>query len=172
MIENAEAAVARVSLAIEGLGIIVYSPAQASHIPEGEDYLQTHYSSGPQVQEHVQAGSIVGFGTGSPGTFRVRVFARKPTDEELDACEFKLRLGVRVSDGVVCFRDLYDLLEWHSECPSHQQVRIASGVYELTLTTNLPASGLLGDDQLISAYFLLQDRMPVLETQGVPVLCW
>lgn len=94
---------------IVGLGIIVYSPSSAAHIREGEEYLEAHYWAPEDVQEHIQAGTIVAFATSSPGTFVLRFHEGYPSAERLEAAEFKLRLGVR-SDGVVVFQNLYELM--------------------------------------------------------------
>ena len=61
-----------ITLTISGLGIIFYSPQSVEHIPEGANYLRSNYLNAEQVQAHIQAGSIVGFGTCSPGTFTMR----------------------------------------------------------------------------------------------------
>ena len=96
---------------IAGLGIVFYSPKNAEHIPEGHDYLQSNYLTEEQVQPHIQSGSLVGFGTGSPGVFFLKFHSGYPANDFVRASEFKLRLGLQCVGGVVCVRDLYDLLD-------------------------------------------------------------
>src|SRR5438128_2978332 len=108
----------KIVMNIVGLGIIFHSPESASHIQEGEDYLKSDYTTEEDVQRHIQRGSIVGFGTGSSGTFILKFHAGYPDDRFLQKCEFKLRLGLNCRGGLVCFRDLYDLMDWSATCPS------------------------------------------------------
>lgn len=159
-------------MSIHGLGILIYSPFAASHISKGEDYLSTNYLDAADVQRHVQEGTIVGFGTGSSGDFILDIEMGYPSDRKLNSSEFSLRLGVEVRDHLVCFRDLYDLLEWDPVCPQCQAIAIVNGYYHITLCTSLPSSGLLGDNQKISVYLEKLDRLPDLANQGVPTLCW
>lgn len=158
-------------LDVSGLGIVMYSPSSASHISPGEDYLASHYLTAEQVQPHIQAGTLVGFGTGSPGTFLLRLRSGYPTDARLTACEHKLRLGVRVKDRTLCFRDLYDLMDWAPSCPEDQTLEIEDGWYHVTLSSDAPASGVLGDRQVIEVHLARLDAMPRLAAQGIPKLC-
>lgn len=155
---------------VTGLGIIMYSPSSAAHIAEGQDYLTEHYWDDDDVQEHIQAGTIVGFGTSSPGTFVLRCHAGYPDDGRLAAAGFKLRLGIRC-DGIVVFRDLYDLTDWIGQYPSDQAISLPAGIHHVTLASDLPASGVLGDHQIIDVYFQPLREFPALARQGVPTLC-
>lgn len=158
-------------LDISGMGIICYSPSFAEHIEEGSDYLKSNYTTEKQVQSHIQKGTIVGFGTGSPGTFVLRFHSGYPDEGYLHRCEFKLRLGLHCVGGVVCFRDLFDLLQWHANCPPGQVLELEDGFYHVTLCSDLPESGILGDNQEIEVYLQKLDAFPRLATQGVPTLC-
>jgi hypothetical protein len=160
-----------IRLDISGLGILMLSPSAASHISEGEDYLSDHYMTGEQVQKHIQAGTIVGFGTGSSGTFILELAKGYPSEEELAASEFKLRLGIEVKDGRVCFRDLYELLSWTADCPEDRTWSMENGFYHITLCSNTPESGILGDEQRIAIYFNRLPAFPRLANLGVPHLC-
>ena len=82
----------------------------------------------------------------------------------------KLRLGIKVRDGTVCLRDLYDLMEWSATCPARQRVRVRDGFYRLTVLSDPPASGVLGDRQRIAIYFERTARKPAIRWQGVPDL--
>ena len=154
-----------------GTGIVFHSPKFTEYIQEGEDYLQSSYSTEDQVQSHIQKGTLVGFGTGSPGTFVLRFHSGYPRDDFLVQSDFKLRLGLRCVGGVVCFRDLYELLDWKAACPSQQVLELDDGVYHVTLCSSLPASGVIGDKQVIHCYLQMLDRFPDLAKQGVPTLC-
>jgi hypothetical protein len=160
-----------ITLTISGLGIVFYSPSFAAAIQEGEDYFSTKYANEEGVQRHIQTGTIVGFGTGSSGTFILRFQTGYPTNEEVARREFALRLGVRVMDGMLCFRDLYDLQDWSAAVPEDVKLRIKDGIYHVTLLTDMPASGLLGDDQPLDVYFQPLEAFPALAKGGVPTLC-
>jgi len=157
-------------LQIEGLGIILYSPRAVAHIAPGEDYLTTHYWNPSDVQQQIQAGSIVGFATGSPGTFILEFLQGCPSDNLLESSDFKLRLGVKVDDQGLCVRDLYDLMDWDPSCSPEQTVRLDRGVYMITLCSSRPASGILGDHQTILVYLQPLPEMPLLSIKGVPAL--
>src|SRR6266545_3959039 len=109
-----------ISLEIAGIGIIFHSPEFAEHIGEGEDYLTSNYTTDQQVQSHIQKGTIVGFGTGTSGTFLLRFHSGYPDQHYLEECDFKLRLGLHCFGGLVCFRDLYELMDWDSNCPQNR----------------------------------------------------
>lgn len=158
-------------LEISGIGIIFYSPKATEHIAEGSNYLATNYTTEQQVQSHLQTGSIIGFGTGSPGTFILRFQNGYPDEMFLQESECKLRLGLDCRGGLVCFRDLYDLMEWRDECPPTQTLELEDGYYHITLCSDRPASGILGDNQEIGFYLQKLDEFPALAKQGIPVLC-
>lgn len=158
-------------LDISGMGIVFYSPSFARPIPEGSDYLNTNYTTEQQVQAHIQKGTIVGFGTGTPGTFVLKFHAGYPEEGYLQKCEFKLRLGLHVEGGLICVRDLFDLLQWRAECPPQQVVELEDGFYHVTLCSDPPESGVLGDNQHINVYFQKLDAFPKLAKQGIPTLC-
>jgi len=158
-------------LSIQGLGIIFYSPFAAEHIRKGEDYLNKRYLKPEDVVPHILAGTVVGFGTGSPGTFELRFRAGYPSDDELESHDCKLRLGLEVRDETLCVRDLYDLLRWQRRCPDGQRLTLADGYYHVTLVSSAPPSGILGDDQVIDVYLNPLSTMPSLKYDGVPMLC-
>jgi len=155
---------------VSGLGIIVYSPSSAAHIGEGEDYLEAHYWAPGDVQAHVEAGTIVAVATSSPGTYVLRFHEFAPSTARLDAADFTLRIGVR-SDGVVVFRDLYELMDWTAEFPPEQSIRVGPGALLLTLCSDLPPSGVLGDGQVIDVFFQPVEELPPPARGGIPTLC-
>lgn len=158
-------------LEIAGIGIVFYSPQSVEHITEGEDYLASNYTSEQQVQTHIQSGSIVSFGTGSPGRFVLKFHSGYPDESVLQRCDFKLKLGVKCRGGIVCFRDLYELMDWRTDCPPNQNIELEDGFYHVTLCSNRPTSGLLGDNQEILVYLERLSAFPELGKQGIPTLC-
>jgi hypothetical protein len=160
-----------VRLEVQGLGILLYSPFAAEHIQQGEDYLSKRYSTPTDVVPQILAGALVGFGTGSPGVFLLRLHSGYPSQEEINSSEFRLRLAVEVRDDVLCVRDLYDLLDWDPSCPPAQKIGVASGYYHVTLCSAPPESGILGDDQTIDVFLHALPSLPSLKYDGVPILC-
>ncbi|MDQ3640860.1 MAG: hypothetical protein M3450_05160 [Actinomycetota bacterium] len=161
---------ASLQLEISGLGMILYSPSSAAHISEGEDYLTSSYWEPQDVQHHVEQGYIVGFSTGSPGYYKLDIFRGYPAPDEFDEAEMKLRLVVRADERLV-FRDLYDLMEWSAVYPEPQAIDIDSGIYHVTVLSDIPASGTLGDHQTISIYLAQLPNFPPMRYSGVPSLC-
>jgi hypothetical protein len=160
-----------IAVDISGLGFILYSPPAVAHISEGSDYLNKHFWRPEDVARHVMACQLTGFCTGTPGSFRLR-FRDGPRDEQaVAAAEFKLRLGLEVHEGVICIRDLYDLMQWSAECPASQKLPMADGWYRLTVYSSPPASGILGDNQVIDIHLEAMREKPELRWEGVPALC-
>lgn len=162
----------QVDLDIRGLGVVLYSPFALAHIPEGSNFLQEHFWEPGDVARWVQGCQVTGFCTGSPGRFRMTFLVGKPDEEEVRRAQFKLRLGLEVREGVVCVRDLFDLLKWTPECPAPRKIRLADGFYRLTVCSSPPSSGLLGDDQEIVLWMELVTGKPDLKWEGVPSLYW
>ena len=159
------------TLDIEGLGFILYSPTAVAHIEEGTDYLQHHFSDGADVARHVMECQLTAFGTGSPGTFVLRFIEGSPPEQVVEASTYKLRLGLEVHTGSICVRDLYDLIDWSSKCPPTQRLSLPDGWYRLTVVSSRPPSGITGDGQKIDIYFEPTDSKPQLRWEGVPTLC-
>jgi hypothetical protein len=124
-----------------------------------------------QVEAHVQRGDLIGFATSSPGTFILKIYEGYPDEAFLQNSQFKLRLGLQCQDGTVCFRDLYDLTNWTSSLPKSQAISLADGAYHVTLCSELPKSGLLGDGQVIHVYLKSLEAYPNLAYRGMPTLC-
>jgi hypothetical protein len=160
-----------IGLDIAGLGMILYSPPAVASIPAGSDYLQEHFSQPGDVARHVMACELTTFCTGSPGSFLVRFLDGPPNDSEVQAADFKLRLGLGVQKGTICLRDCYDLMQWSPECPPQQQLPVADGWYRMTVFSSRPASGILGQDQVINIYLEPVANKPQLRWEGVPLLC-
>ena len=156
-------------LDVAGLGIIMYSPSSGVHIVPGEDYLTKHLWKERDVQRHIQEGKLVVFQTG-PGTYFLKMLSGYPEPNHFRSAEYKYRIGIRVTDSRVCIRDLYDLLSWDPMCPETQVLGMENGIFHVTLVSNEPASGVLGDEQLIEVYFTKLDEWPALATEGIPTL--
>lgn len=158
-------------LEIVGFGFIFCSPFSTSGVTEGEDYLESNFENPDQVEQQAREGKIVGVSTGTPGRFVFRVYEGYPPNEDLDSYRYKLRLGVEVRDRELQIRDLFDLMEWTDDCPSEQRIELDDGFYHITLMSNDPQSGILGDNQCISIYLQKLNEMPELNIRGVPTLC-
>jgi hypothetical protein len=156
---------------ISGLGFILYSPAAVRHIPEGADYLQEHFSAPAEVAEHVMACQLTTFCTGTPGSFRVRFFEGTYDEQAVVSADFAIRLGLQVQEGVICVRDLYDLLQWSSHCPKEQSLLMEDGWYRLTVYTSCPPSDIWGDNQVIEIHMERLAEKPQLRWEGIPCLC-
>ena len=161
---------AQLDLEIAGLGFILYSPFAVAHIADGEDYLQTHFWEPEAVAKHINACTLTGFGTGSPGRYHLSFLDRAASVEEENRATMKLRLGIEVRDGVICVRDLYDLMDWSAACPAEQQVRVRDGFYRLTVLSDPPATGIIGDNQHITVSFERTPKKPLIRHAGVPDL--
>lgn len=160
-----------IPLDILGLGLILYSPKFTNEIPEGSDFLGERYWNPDDVSRMVRKGSIVGFCTGSPGIYFVK-FMFGILDESMEQkYKFRISLGIEIVDEKFCVRDLYDLSKWTAKCPDEQIVEIGNGFYHLSLYSNPPQSGIIGDRQEIHVYVNKEQSMPKLTWEGVPMLC-
>jgi hypothetical protein len=157
-------------LDLAGLGIIMYSPSSVAHIAPGQDYLTQHFWDERDVQRHVQKGELSGFGTGTPGTFFLKMLPGYPDEDHIEAAQYKCRIAIRVEDSKVCVRDLYALMDWDPECPEDQTLRLADGIYHVTVVGDGAASGILGDNQEIEIYFAPLEEWPRLAKEGIPTL--
>ncbi|MPQ34175.1 hypothetical protein E4V42_22580 [Clostridium estertheticum] len=161
-----------ISLDVSGMGIIMFSEYAVEHIKEGEDYFSTNYQTGEEVLNHVYQGTIVGFCTSSPGIYILKIKSGYPEETILASAEYKMRLGIQVKGGKIHFKDLFVLMDWMvGYYPEEQSVEMEDGYYNITMHSNKPESGRLGDDQVIYIYFNKLDSMPKLKFNGVPTLC-
>jgi hypothetical protein len=166
-----EVSMQEIALDIAGLGIILYSPTAVVNILMGSNYLEEHFTKPSEVAQHVMDCHLTTFCTGTPGRFRIRFSEGFPDEVAVQAAAFKLRLGLLVQDKKICVRDLYDLYDWSPECPPRQQVSVADGWYRLTVVSSPPASGILGDGQIIDICLEPVGQKPLLNWFGVPNLC-
>ena len=111
-----------IEIDLVGVGVVFFAPPAVAGIGEGEDFLEAKYTAPADVAAHVNAGTISGFCTGSPGKYVLTVLEGDPALGEVERAHFKARLGLEVSDGQVHFRDLYDLMNWRSTTPIGQVV--------------------------------------------------
>lgn len=137
---------------------------------DGEDYLASNFWQPEKVAEHVNACQLSAFCTGSPGRFHLILTDGIYPEDVIRNAMAKIRLGIEVRDQTLCFRDLYDLMEWKSECPPDQVISIPNGFYLLTAYTELPESGILGDNQTITIHFQYVQSRPTLVWHRVPDL--
>jgi hypothetical protein len=159
------------ALYVEDLGVILYSPPAVSHIQAGSDYVTARFWRPEDVARHVMACRLTTFATGSPGSFRLRFHDAAPDGRGVTPAQFALRLGLRVESGVICVRDLFDLRDRSPSCPPEQRLPTIDGWYWLTVLSSAPATGVLGDDQLIEINLEMTDSRPRLRWHGVPQLC-
>lgn len=158
------------TLEIQGLGIILYSPFALAHVAEGQDFLTEHFWEPSAVAAHVMSCALTAFGTGGPGRYNL-TFDDGPRDESaVRSAACAIRLGIEIRDGTLCVRDLYDLMEWSSDCPARQRVAFADGFHLLTVYTSPPPSGIFGDDQAITIHAEPVAERPRLRWTGVPDL--
>lgn len=155
---------------IAGLGIVFHSGGIAKTIPEQYDYLRNEYWEAAKVAEHIRKGDMVGFCTGSPGDYILKFRPGYPDASIEKAYPIGIRLGICVDDGKIYIRDLYELMEWSKECDENMQIELENGIYHITLQTQIPESGIVGDNQIIYVYLNELDEMPQLMWQGVPQL--
>lgn len=104
--------------------------------------------------------------------FLLELHSGYPSAELAERSRFKLRLGLHCQGGSVCFRDLYELMDWEAACPPERALELADGFYHVTLASNPPPSGVLGDHQTIHFFLQKLDAFPRLGNVGVPTLCW
>lgn len=159
-----------INISITGLGVVLYSPFAVDQIKDGEDYLTSNFWHPEKVAEHVNACQLSAFCTGSPGKFRLNLTDGIYPENDINNAMAKIRLGIEVRDQTLCFRDLYDLMEWTPACPSEQVISMPNGFYLLTVFTQLPDSGILGDNQTITIHFQPVQSRPALAWNGVPDL--
>lgn len=157
-----------IDISIAGMGIVLHSGGVAATIPEKYDYLRNEYWEATKVAEHIQKGDMVGFSTGSPGNYTLKFRDGYPNNQVESEYPIGIRLGICVDDEKIYIRDLYELLEWNKACS--KQIKVKNGIYHMTLQTQIPESGIVGDKQIIYVYLNKLDEMPQLMWKGVPQL--
>jgi hypothetical protein len=160
----------KLSLEIDGPGLIVYSPFAMSAVAPGDDFLGEHFMEPEDVAQHVRAGAIAGFCTGSPGTYHIELAEGAPDLPAIAGFPWMIRLALEVRDRTVCIRDLFDLAAWNPTCPAPQTLELPDGFYRLTIGTRPTDSGGVGDDQSILIAFEPVELLPRLTWEGVPFL--
>lgn len=159
-----------IELVIDGMGIVMYSPAAAADIPVGSDFLSSGFTRPEQVAEHLKKGDIVGFCTGSGGEYTLKVRSGQPPEEISHEYPVSISLGIDARDGMICFADLFWLSEWEPSYPEEQTVRLEGGFYHAAVLTRCPPSGIWGDGQIIYVYLSSVLEMPEMAWDGVPQL--
>ena len=159
-----------VDLMIDGMGMVLYSDGAVIHIAEGENYFQKEFSTPEQVAEHLKKGDIIGFNTGSAGSYGVKFRSGYPNEQMEQDFPISIRLALQVKGGALSIIDLFWLMEWSKECPSEQQLNLEDGIYHVTVSTAKPMSGIWGDNQEVYIYLNKLDEMPTLTWAGIPQL--
>jgi len=159
-----------IQLITDGTGIVIYSNEAMTHISEGEDYFMKEFSTPQKVAEHIKKGDIIGFNTGSAGTYNLHIRGGYPSEKMLVEYPIAIRLALNVIGNKISFIDLYWLMEWSDYVPEEQTIDADEGIYHLTVLTGKPSSGILGDNQDIYIYLNKLEEMPDLKWDGVPFL--
>lgn len=158
------------TLSTDGPGIVMYSDANMSYVSEGEDFFSKEFQNPDNVAEHIRKGDIIGFNTGSSGTYNITVRTGYPSEKVLEEYPIAIRLALDVKGGSVSVIDLFWLTEWSSEVPDEQKIFLPDGIYHVTVMTRKPDSNIWGDNQKIFMYFNRIEEMPQLTWRGVPGL--
>lgn len=113
---------------------------------------------------------IACFCTGNPGDwYHLIVFDGQLDQTAVRAAKHAIRVGIRIQDRTLCFRDLYDLMEWDPHCPTDQQFDFDDGFYRVTVYTT--PEGLDSSDRIVYLHFEKTLVRPELRWDGVPQLC-
>ncbi len=167
---SSSSTIKEVDIILEGLGFILYSPINIPSIESGENFLSSRYRVADQVEPFVQAGSLVGFETGTPGKFLLRFVLGEIDAAIYSESDMRLTLGLVVVGGYFYVRDLYDLIYWEPDCWDEQRVDVDDGMYTLMVCSRTPISGVLGDNQIITVFMRRTDQLPDLSNVGIPSL--
>lgn len=100
----------RISLFIDGMGLVLYSPFAVKKIPANEDFLTKCLWNPEDVKQQDESCQIVPFCTGSPGDYVIDCYEGLPSEDYLSKFEYILRLGIIVRDDTVCIRDLFTFM--------------------------------------------------------------
>ena len=159
-----------IKLYTDGMGIVIYSNKAMSYVNEGEDFFTKEFSTPEKVSEHIKKGDIVGFNTGTGGEYNIKIRDGYPNNDINNQFPISIRLAIDVKGNVLSFIDLYWLMEWSNYIPEEQQICIEEGIYDLTILTSKPISGIWGDNQDIYIHMNKIGHMPELSWDGVPYL--
>jgi hypothetical protein len=161
----------KIELVTRGIGIVFYSPFAMEGVPDGEDYFVSSFSKPADVAARLTSCAFGAFSVGEAGRFELVIDDGELDAQAVNGARFKLRFVLEVRDGVICFRDINDLMVWSAECPAEQTVSMADGFYSVIAYTSPPKSGVIGDGQRIDLNFEKGDRKLELAWRGVPQLC-
>ncbi|MCR4637236.1 MAG: hypothetical protein K5754_13505 [Butyrivibrio sp.] len=159
-----------IKLTLDGMGIVIYSNKALMNIEEGADYFTKEFSSPQKVSEHIKKGDIIGFNMGSSGTYNLHVRQGYPNLDMIKKYPINARLALNVLGNKISFIDLYWLMEWSNFVPEEQTYEIEEGIYHVSVLTNKPFSGKIGDNQDVFIYFQKINEMPELTWEGVPII--
>ncbi|MBQ7002576.1 MAG: hypothetical protein IJN57_01225 [Oscillospiraceae bacterium] len=157
-------------LAVDGIGLVIYSDEAMCHVEEGENYFENEFATPEKVAEHIAKGDIVGFCTGTSGNYCIKVREGYPDSKLDEQFPISIRLALNVKGNKISIIDLAWLMEWSPEIPPNQQIYVEEGIYHLTILTRKPSSGMWGDNQIIYIFMNRLHEMPKLGWKGVPQL--
>ncbi len=159
-----------ISIYIDGLGIVFYSPDMVTDIAVGNNFLMQEFNRPADIGAHIRKGDITAFCTGTPGQFKLHFRSGYPDEIINEEYPVDIRLGLQVKGGKIHVIDLYWLMEFTPECPQEQVVEVKDGFYHITALTRKPDSGRWGDNQTIYIYLNELPEMPELTWNGAPSL--
>jgi len=159
-----------IEIEIEGLGLVLHSGEMNKNIPEGYDFLKNNFWNPSDVAAQVNSGKLVGFCTGSPGTYILKFRSGVPDAEINEKYNVGKMLWIKIDNNKLYIRDLYDLLEWHKQIDEKYILDIKNGNYFMFLNTRMPDSNIIGDNQEIYIHLLPTGYKPSIEVSGVPQL--
>lgn len=159
-----------VKIDIDGMGLVLYSNEAMKYVCEGENFFQKEFSTPQKVAEHIGKGDIVGFNTGTSGSFNIKIREGYPNNTLDEQFPISIRLAIEVKGNKLSIIDLFWLMDWCDDVPEEQQVWVKEGIYHLTILTRQPNSGIWGDNQDIYIFMNKLDEMPRLSWNGVPHL--
>jgi hypothetical protein len=158
-----------IRMSIAGLGFVLYSPFAMKDVRPGSSFLDEHFWEPEDVAALVNACTVTGFCTGSPGDYQLRIHHGSPEERFVANAAYKLRLGLEVRDRSLHVRDLYDLDKWDPQCPDGQRLDIPDGFYRITVASTPTDDP--HDEQTIDLWFERWTERPKIRHAGVPMLC-
>ncbi|MBT9774991.1 hypothetical protein GPL15_00520 [Clostridium sp. MCC353] len=159
-----------ITLDIDGMGIVLYSPGAVKDIPISYNFLMQEFNRPEDIGKHIRKGDVTAFCTGSPGRYCLKFRDGYPGLQMSEDYPIAIRLGIQVSGGKIHIIDLFWLMDFDPQCPQEQTLDIADGYYHITALTKKPVSGRWGDNQIIYIYLNELPEMPELTWNGAPML--
>ncbi len=117
-----------IEINIDGMGLVLYSSEAMKYVCEGENFFQKEFSTPQKVAEHIGKGDIVGFNTGTSGSFNIKVREGYPNNTLDKQFPISIRLAIEVKGNKLSIIDLFWLMDWCDDVPEEQQVWVKEGI--------------------------------------------